>query len=190
MSTVGMPRRGVACALAAAGAVLLVPTAAYAGGNGSMTQTDHVHGAAADLVVIDFLPQDAPPLPAGCWATPDVAIVSTSGNAIQHVTVNKAGDFWFTSTFTGDAAVYPVVQPVQFDQNDNVVVDTSGAPLYSGHLTTWFGEEDNKQNGVTHATVSFHGSAADGTSVNLNGHIQYATNANGDPTAQAAQVTC
>lgn len=175
----------------ATAATLIPAAAAFAAGNGSITQTQHIHGAdAAGQVVIDFLPQDAPPLPDGCWANPGIAIVSSDGNAIQHFTLNKAQDFWFTSTFTGDAAVYPVVQPVQFDNNGNVIVDTSGPALYTGHLTTWFGQEDNNKNGVTHATVSFHGASPAGTTVNLNGHIQYATNAAGQPTAQVAAATC
>jgi hypothetical protein len=183
--------RTAAVIIAAAAATLIPASAAFAGGNGSTTQTQHVHGAgAAGIIVIDFLPQDAPALPAGCWANPTLAIVSVDGNAVQHVTVNKAQDFWFTSTFTGDAAVYPVVQPVQFDSDGNVIVDTSGPALYTGHLTTWFGQEDNNQNGVDHATVSFHGADAAGNMVNVNGHVQYATNAAGQPTAQVARVTC
>lgn len=187
----GLRPRAVTVAAAVAAATLLPAQAALAAGNGSITQTQHAQGAGtAGLVVLDFLPQDAPPLPTGCWANPNIAIVSTDGNAVQHSTVNKAQDFWFTSTFTGNAAVYPVVQPVQQDSNGNVLVDTSGPALYTGHLTTWFGQEDNQQNSVFHATVSFHGADAAGNAVNLNGHLQYATNANGQPTAQVAQATC
>jgi hypothetical protein len=182
--------RAAAVVAAAAVATLVPASAAFASGNGSTAQTQHVHGAAAGLVVIDFLPQDAPPLPVGCWANPNIAIVSTDGNAVQHSTVNKAQDFWFTSTFTGNAAVYPVAQPVQYDSNGNVVVDSSGPALYVGHLTTWFGQEDNNQNNVFHATVSFHGADSAGNAVNINGHMQYATNAAGQPTAQVAQATC
>jgi hypothetical protein len=184
-------KRGLLAIGAIAAAVTLLPvSAAYAGGNGSTTNTQHIHGPAWDQVVLDFLPQDAPPLPNGCWANPSIAIMSTGGNAIQHTTVNKAGDFWFTTTFTGDAAVYPVAQPVSFDSNDNVVLDTSGPALYTGHLTTWFGQEDNNQNGVTHATVSFHGTDAAGNPVNLNGRIHYSTNANGQTTAVVDSATC
>jgi hypothetical protein len=183
--------RAVTVAAVVAVATLVPATAAFAGGNGSITQTQHVHGAGtAGLVVLDFLPQDAPPLPAGCWANPNIAIVSTDGNVVQHSTTNKAQDFWFTSTFTGDAAVYPLVQPVQYDSNGNVLVNTSGPALYTGHLTTWFGQEDNNQNSVFHATASFHGADAAGNAVNLNGHMQYATNASGQATAQVARATC
>lgn len=151
----------------------------------------HVHGPAWGLVVLDFLPQDnPPPLPEGCWANETLAIMSTNGNAIQHFTVNKASDFWFTTTYAGDAAVYPVAQPISYDANGDVVLDTSGPALYTGHLTTWFGEEDNKQNGVMHSTASFHGTDAAGNAVSLNAHLQFGTNAMGQPTAQVASATC
>lgn len=175
---------------------LLVAAPAFAGGNGSQTQTLHAHGADAyDLTVADFLPSNgSPSLPAGCWLPSTDAIMSTFGNAIMHSTVNKANDFWFTTTYTGDAAVYPIVFASpgvpQVDQNNNDVLDTSGTPLATGHLTTWFGQEDNKQNGVMHATLSFKGVEADGTAVSLTGHFQFATNANGTPTASVINISC
>lgn len=175
---------------------LLVAAPALAGGNGSQTQTLHAHGGDAyDLLVADFLPiNGAPGLPDGCWLPTTDAIMSTFGNAILHSTVNKADDFWFTSTYTGDAAVYPIVFASpgvpEVDQNDNDVLDTSGAPLATGHLTTWFGISDNNQNGVQHATLTFKGTEADGTAVGITGHFQVATNANGDVTATPASISC
>jgi len=192
MNLTRMARLGAAGIAATAAVVGLAVSPAAAGGNGATTGTQHAHGDdAAGLVVLDFTPENgAPPLPADCWANPGLAIVSTTGNAVQHFTVNKADDFWFTTTYAGDAAVYPVAQPVTFDDNGNVVVDTSNGPLDTGHLTTWFGEEDNKQNEVNHATVSFHGTNAAGQAVNLNAHVQYGSNANGDPTVSNASVNC
>jgi hypothetical protein len=38
--------------------------------------------------------------------------------------------------------------------------------------------------------VSFHGSYAAGNPVNISGHLQFATNAAGQPTAQVAGATC
>ena len=175
---------------------LLVAAPALAGGNGSQTQTLHAHGADAyDLLVADFLTGGGGPgLPTGCWMPSTDALMSTSGNAILHSTVNKANDFWFTSTYTGDAAVYPIVfdslgNP-EVDGNDNDVVETSGAPLATGRLTTWFGEADNKQNGVQHATLTFKGVEADGTAVSISGHFHISTNANGDVTAVPENITC
>jgi hypothetical protein len=161
------------------------------------TDTQHIHGDATGLVEVDFNPnsQNAVPvtLPSTCWLSPDDGIVSTDGNAIQHSTFNKTGG-WFTTTYTGGAAVYPLVLnngvPVQDPNTGNNEVDTTNGPLATGHLTTWFGNEDNNKNGVTHATASFHGTLADGTAVNLNGHFQVATNANGVFTVVGGGVTC
>jgi hypothetical protein len=160
---------------------------AWAGGNGSSTQTQHAHGTdAAGLVVIDFLPQDVPaPLPATCWVNANEALVSTDGNAIQHTTVNKAQDFWFTTTYTGGAAVYPIMlnpdgTPYLDPATQSVVPDMSKAPLGTGHLTTWFGQEDNKANGVDHATLSFEGALASGQAVSLHGELHSGTSASGN----------
>jgi hypothetical protein len=175
-------------------ATLVIAGPAGAGGNGATSQTGHARGTQTEgLVVLDFVPGNgAPPLPAGCWANPLLAIVSTDGHAVFHDTTNRAGDDWFTTTYAGGGAVYPVPQPPTFDSDGNVVVDTTNGPLYAGHLTTWFGQEDNHKNGVFHATVSFHGtSVADPTqAVSLNAHVQFATNANGTPTAQTAAAIC
>lgn len=172
--------------------------AAFAGGNGSQTQTMHAHGTDAyDISVVDFNPADSPPgvsLPADCWLPDTYAFMSTNGNAVFHTTTNRADDFWLTTTYTGDAVALPLVfnpdGSIATDENQNDLVDTSASPLATGHLTVWFGVEDNHRNGVQHATVSFHGTEANGTAVTLTGHFQFATNANGDPTAITGSVSC
>jgi hypothetical protein len=184
--------------------VALLGGTAWAGGNGAQTGTQHVHGDASGLVEIDFNPNspNTPPglsLPAGCWLTSTEAIVSTDGNAIMHSTFNKNGG-WFTTTYTGGAAVYPLVldsqgNPIQ-DENGNNEVNTSAAPLATGHLTTWFGDENNgAKNGnvkvdVEHATASFHGTDSSGNTVNLNAHFHIGTNQYGQPTATVTSATC
>lgn len=176
---------------------------AWAGGNGAQTFTQHVHGSdVAGMLVVDFNPNSPnnggpgrPTLPDGCWMTQDDALVSTVGNAVLHGIGNKTG-FWFTSTYTGQADVWPLVldsngNPVDDGTgNNNDAVDTSGSPLATGHMTLWFGQEDNNKNGVIHATVSFNGVDANGTPVSLTGHFQFATNANGDITAATGSISC
>jgi hypothetical protein len=143
--------------------------------------------------VVDFNPSDSPPLPDGCWASPDLLIVSTTGNAIEHDTVNKAGDFWFTSTYTGGGAVY-LATDVTYDRNSDAPASISpGAqPMYVGHLTTWFGQNDNNKNSNSSVTASFHGtSTADpNQTVNLNGGMHYTMNAKGQLTVTDARATC
>ena len=175
----------------ALGGTTIAAAPAFAGGNGATSQTEHAHGTQTEgLVVVDFLPSDSPALPDGCWANPDLAIVSADGNAVEHSTFNKAGDFWFTSTYAGGAAVYPVAQPVAYDSHGDVIPDTSSDPLYVGHLTTWFGRNDNNRNGTFTATVSFHGTSTDGEAVNLTGFMHMAFNANGDLVVLNSGATC
>lgn len=174
---------------------------AWAGGNGAETFTQHAHGTdSAGLVVVDFNPnsQNTPPgitVPSGCWLPDTYALVSTDGNAVAHGTGNKTG-FWFTSTYTGDAAVLPLVldsngNPVPDPNNQgNDEVDMNATPIATGHMTTWFGTEDNNKNGVLHATVTFHGNDTSGNPADISGHFQFATNANGQPTAMVGTVNC
>jgi hypothetical protein len=173
---------------------------AWAGGNGAQAQTFHVHGASAFAVdEIDFNPNGSNPpppgisLPAGCWLNQNEGIISTDGNGVFHMIGNKTG-FWFTTTYTGEAAVYPLVLnsgvPVSDPNTGNNEVDLSQPPIATGHLTQWFGSEDNNQNAVQHATVHFNGTDASGNPVHLDGHFQFATNASGQPTAMVGSVTC
>jgi hypothetical protein len=163
----------------------------------AQTQTFNLHGSEAyDQSVIDFLPIDAPPgisLPNNCWFPSNDAFMSVSGNMILHETTNKTGD-WFTTTFTGDAAVYPIVFASpgvpQLDENGDDVLDTSGTPAATGHLTIWDGGADNNKNGVNHATLHFNGTDSSGNPVSMFGHFQFATNAAGTPTAMVGSLSC
>lgn len=192
-----VPRKvGIGLAAATLMVAWLAP-AASAGGNGSTTTTQHARGAdARGLVEIDFYgpPPPGVTVPSQCWLAHTSGIVSTFGNAVLHDTTNKAGDDWFTTTYTGDAAAYPLVlvngQPVTDPNTGNSEVDMSGTPQATGHLTTWFGSEDNNQNSVQHATLSFHGVDAQGNPVSLTARFQFAINAQGQPTAVTGAVTC
>lgn len=178
------------------GVGLLLWTSPATWAAGSQTQTLHAHGAdSAGLTAIDFLPQDTPaPLPAGCWMSASSVMVSTFGNTIFHTTVNPAQDFWLTTTYTGDAEVRPILfdsdgNPVR-DGDGNVLGDPNQPVQATGHLTTWFGIEDNNRNGVQHATLTFNGTDADGNPVTMHGRFQFAMNANGVPVVTSSSITC
>jgi hypothetical protein len=166
-------------------ATLAVAGAASAGGNGPFTQTQNLHGIdVAALGVMGITPP--PDTPASCPVHLPLALVPITGNAVQHLTVNGAGDGWFTTTFAGDVQLF--AGQVIDDQGDVIAV---GPLLYSGHLTTWFGAEDNNQNGVFHATLTFHGANADGSqSLSLHANFDVTTNANGPITATPTNVSC
>lgn len=164
---------------------MAIAAPAFAGGNGSFTQTVNVHGTAvAALGVIGITPP--PDVPANCPVQLPLAFVPITGNAVQHLTVNGAGDGWFTTTFTGDVQLFE--GQVIDDQGDVAAV---GDLLYSGHLTTWFGAEDNNKNGVFHATLTFHGTSPDGSqTLSLHANFDVTVNANGTITATPTNVSC
>jgi hypothetical protein len=174
--------------------LLAAPAAAAPG----QAFTMNFHGADAyDQLVTDFLPGGPAPvtLPSGCWFQATDAFMSISGNLIEHGIGNKTG-FWYTSTFTGTAGVYPIVFDPQhpgkplLDDNGNDVVDTTQPSAANGHLTLWFGQEDNNKNGVTHATLTFKGTDSSGNAVQMTGHFQVAFNALGVPTVVNGALTC
>jgi len=121
----------------------------------TFTQTINQH----NVTVTSFIP-------IGCGGANSLTYTAT-GNLVQHITVNGAGDFWFTATFEGTGTL------------------TTGGHTYAGHLMDWFGQEDNNKNGVLHATFNFVG---DGLTVH--GAFDTTTNANGTVTADHFNVSC
>ncbi len=113
-------------------------------------------------------------IPVTCAGT-GVSLINATGNGVQHQTVNGTGD-WFTETFAGEGAL-TMVPP--------------GA-TYQGHVQTWFGIEDNNQNGVVHATLNFDGASVADPSQLLHMHAAFdvTVNANGVPTASHFTVDC
>lgn len=193
-------RAGVARAILAVAMVGVLSggfTAGSAAASPSRDQTVEFHGGAAyDQVIIDFLPGDVPQgisLPPACWLPPTDAFMSVSGTAIVHQNMNTSGS-WFTSSFSGDAAVYPIVfsptGTVERDSQGNVLVDTSASPSAVGHLYFWEAAATNNMNAVNHATLNFEGADSSGKPVSMHGHFQFATNAAGNPTAAVGTLAC
>ena len=120
-------------------------------GAGPCNETDHYTQAAFPSMAIP------------ACGLPDVWI-DVTGNGVQHVNVNKAQDFWETSTLEGAANISLLI--VTFDTNGNPIF-SPGAPYGTGHLTTWFGISGNKQNYVVHDTGNFVGTTTTGTSISL-----------------------
>ena len=144
----------------------------------------------------------APPLPpsAGCPDVLSVDFVSMvgTGNGVEHLTINKAQDAWFTTTFTGTATLtsYPP-SSVTFDNNGNLTItgppDATVLP-FTGKLTQWFGGSFNNKSSVIHNTFSFSGAAADGetASVHVVSHLSWTpgTDPNGPPHTVFDKVHC
>ncbi|HEX6491600.1 MAG TPA: hypothetical protein VF002_09555 [Gaiellaceae bacterium] len=58
-------------------------------------------------------------------------------------------------------------------------------------MQDWFGDENNNQNGVQHATFNFNGTnIATGAHFEMHGSFDTTTNANGTTTASHFDVHC
>lgn len=114
------------------------------------------------------------PAPANCPSYfGDWAFASGTGNGSEHTNFNKAGDAWFTDTWTGDGTVtfYPAssVNIVTDDQGNVISSQITGPSeqVLTGHMTQWDGGSFNKQNGEFTFTFSFEGTDASGTPINV-----------------------
>jgi hypothetical protein len=112
-------------------------------------------------------PEFAPPSPqaTGCpaWVATDFIEVQGTGNGIEHAMINNNLDGWFTSTFEGTVTVVAGT----FDSTGTIFTPDPNVPAYTGHLHTWFGGSMNNKAFVNHDTVSFSGTAADGSTFSL-----------------------
>jgi hypothetical protein len=70
-------------------------------------QTAHFSSVSEELTPL------APTSESGCpaFVLNDYGDLEASGNGVEHAIVNKAGDGWFTSTFTGTATITPFLDP-------------------------------------------------------------------------------
>jgi len=128
----------------------------------------------------------------------DYTLANATGHGVQHLTVNGAGDSWFTSTFTGTGTVafYPASE-LTFDGGGNVtgIIDDSQPDMVvSGHLTAWFGGESNKQNQVVHGTINFQGTInGSGSPISFHDNLQGVWTPGtppGPPTSYHNDATC
>jgi hypothetical protein len=94
-----------------------------------------------------------PPMPVGLFpcTTETGNVTLTDVNALFHLNFNKAGDGWFTATFTGSFTFAP---------------DAPGTVTYAGNVTDWFGFNANLQNFETTGTLNIHNAiGSDGSTV-------------------------
>jgi hypothetical protein len=128
----------------------------------------------------DSVDQWMTPLGAGdncpSYVAADFAYMTGTGNGIEHDNINKAGDFWATTTFTGQVTITfyaPAnVTAIVDDQGDVTSATVTGPPdaVVSGHFTQWFGVSDNNQNGTFGLTFSLEGTDQAGNPVSLHGN--------------------
>ena len=113
------------------------------------------------------LNQVAPPAPgaAGCpaYIQNDAAVITGTGNGVEHAIINNKLDGWFTTTWTGQVTIVFGT----FDALGNFVPDPNAPNPVTGHLTQWFAGSFNNKNFVTHDTINFTGTDASGNPVSF-----------------------
>jgi hypothetical protein len=131
--------------------VFAVTTGASAAGAGavSFTQTDHNLTQTAT---------DVNP----CTGAPGT--VTITGNNVFHMTTLANGTFWLTGTSEGTFTFVP---------------DDPTQPTYTGHFTTWFGDNDNLKNGNETSTFSLHGVGSDGSKLTFHDVAHLSVSATG-----------
>jgi hypothetical protein len=121
-------------------------------------------------------PLTPPTSPSNCPAflLSDIPLLNFTGHGVEHTTVNKAQDAWFTSTFagTGTITLYPpssLANIVMDDQGNIVSADIVGPAdaVLTGHLTNWFGGSFNNKNAVLHDTINFSGTDQSGAAMQI-----------------------
>ncbi len=110
-------------------------------------------------------------IPCGPYAgAPATITITYNGqmHATQLTAGKGAGTFWVTGTQTGDFSAIPT--------------DTT-LPTYSGHTTSWFGDNNNLQNGSETSTFTVHATGSDGSSFTFHEVAHYSVSASGITTS-------
>jgi hypothetical protein len=146
--------------------------------------------ACSQTMHFSSVPLFAAPLPCSPLAGWNV-INEDNGNGVFHITVNGAGDFWLTGTYTGDVRLQPA-KNVVLDSQHNLVsweVDST-RPTASGRVADWFGFSENKNNAVQHSAVNAQVTTSAGQSFNFHAvdHIQF--DSAGNITHQFLNASC
>jgi hypothetical protein len=143
--------------------MLLSAGAASAGGNGAQTFTQ----VDKNVVEVDAANQNP------CSGA--VGTLTLTYNDVFHGTILANGTSWFTGTLTGSLSFQP---------------DDSSNPSYTGHFSTWFGDENNLRNGVEVSTFNVTAQGSDGSHLNYHETAVAVMNANGVVTVSFDNPVC
>ncbi len=134
------------------------------------------------------------PLP-GCGEVfNEWALIDQRGNGVQHISVDAAQDFWFTSTMEGTSTL--ILGTVTLDSHGNPISFTPDLtkPTFAGQVQQWFGGEFNNKNKSISFTSNLQMTGSDGSSLilHLNAHINSTGNApfTPNPNSMHFDVTC
>ena len=101
--------------------------------------------------------------------------ITQTVNGVFHITINKAGDSWDTSTMTGPFTLVP---------------DDPSIPTYTGHTTAWFGDSFNNQNLVMHFTINAHATAPNAPPFDFHEVGHFSVSADTNPPVVFDKATC
>jgi hypothetical protein len=153
----------VVFAVLAATVVLSTPVSAQppplpcnptASGNGAAGCTVHFTNVPFAMDVTSMTCPNGTVIPGG-------ALSGSFSMIVFHITINKAGDLWATST---EVATFTLI-------GDNGVT-------YTGHLEGWFGESLNRSNVVFHNNFNVTARGSDGSTLGFHALMHFSTNAN------------
>jgi hypothetical protein len=122
------------------------------------------------------------PLPGCTGIFTEWAFIQQTGNGVQHVNVNRAQDFWFTSTMVGPMTL--VVGTVLLDSDGRPILDSNGNPIFTrdlskptftGQLQQWFGASFNNKNFSNSGTLNLQATGSDGSSISVHFNIHINT---------------
>src|SRR5262245_14808188 len=155
---------GGASLVAVLGMITATAALADAGGQGTVTVTQHDHN------VVLFSDHVTNP----CTGQPGT-VTAIAANEVFHVTFFTNGDeFWVTGTDEGTATFTPD--------------DPSGVSA-SGHFAAWFGESLNEKNDVQHDTFNLQLRTSDGRTIVVHETAHLSTNAAGVVTVNFDKMT-
>src|SRR6476660_5255745 len=119
-----------------------------------------------------------------------------TGHGVEHITINKAQDGWFTSTFTGSVTITAYLHGVVGKHGNVKSVsdpDPNVLPL-SGRITEWFGGSFNNKNSVFTGTIEISVTNANGESLRVHVLMHQlwtpGSDPNGPPQMEIDKLTC
>jgi hypothetical protein len=133
--------RALAVSLVVVALLLFTAAVVSAAGAGAVSFTQTFHNAT------DSFPAANP-----CSGASGTATLTYNGvfHATQLTSGQGAGTFWATGTMTGDFVFAP---------------DDASQPTFTGHFASWFGDNNNLQNGTETSTFNLHGTGSDGSTL-------------------------
>lgn len=131
--------------------LMLSLSAGLARGDGATVFTQTFHNATQTF-----------PAANPCTGAPGT--VTTTYNGVAHMTQLATGEFWATTTLTGDFTLTPT-DPSQ--------------PTFTGHFEVWFGVSANNQNFVAHSIFHIHGTGSDGSTLTFQDVVHFSVSASG-----------